>query len=94
MHFGGIEAAQVDDDKVPSADSTDYFDCRNQPGSGSQDIILYCSCDVSTRSLERRSIDWNTVKYCMILYNTEQNIVNMLKFTSNQSIKQSISQSI
>lgn len=27
---------QVDDDKVPSADSTDYFDCRNQPGLGSQ----------------------------------------------------------
>ena len=27
---------QVDDDKVPSADSTDYFDCRNQPGLGSR----------------------------------------------------------
>ncbi|CAK9011968.1 Pregnancy-associated glycoprotein 2 (PAG 2) [Durusdinium trenchii] len=30
MHW--LLARRVDDDKVPAEDSTDYFDCRNQPG--------------------------------------------------------------
>ena len=27
---------EVDDDKVPPADSSEYFDCRNQPGYGAR----------------------------------------------------------
>ena len=40
LHRLTVSLSQVDDDKVPSADSTDYFDCRNQPGPGSQDFNL------------------------------------------------------